>query len=109
MGSRWYPRRSNGRFRRATLEDMLGLSAPSCPACNRLNPYTADEEPPRTCHACGSPMTPPAASPAAAATPAAGQDPPGGGCGNRNDGPGTGDDRRASDPDDRQPGSSHSA
>jgi hypothetical protein len=58
MGSRAYSRRSNGRFRRATLENTFGLSAPSCPACQRLNPHVAGEPAPEHCHACGAPMSP---------------------------------------------------
>lgn len=58
MGSKRYSRRPDGRFRRATLENTFGLSAPSCPSCRRLNPHGVNEEPPETCHACGAPMRP---------------------------------------------------
>lgn len=58
MGSRYYSRRDNGRFRRATLENTVGLSAPACPSCRRLNPHGVSEPPPETCHACGAPMRP---------------------------------------------------
>lgn len=57
MGSRSYSRRSNGRFRRATLANTFGLAAPSCPSCGRLNPHGVTEPPPETCHACGAAMT----------------------------------------------------
>lgn len=56
MGSRYYSRHGNGRFRRATLENTFGLSAPSCPSCGRLNPHGVNEAPPENCHACGAPM-----------------------------------------------------
>lgn len=59
MGRRLHSRQTNGRFRRATLENTFGLSAPSCPACNRLNPHAVNEPAPETCHACGAPMKPP--------------------------------------------------
>lgn len=58
MGSRRYSRQPNGRFRRPTLENMLGLSAPPCPSCGRLNPHAVNEPPPENCHACGAPMKP---------------------------------------------------
>lgn len=58
MGRRLYSRQPNGRFRRATLENTFGLSAPSCPTCQRLNPYKVTEPPPENCHACGSQMDP---------------------------------------------------
>lgn len=58
MGSRMHSRRPNGRFRRATLANTLGLSAPVCPDpdCRRLNPHAAHEPAPTHCHACGGPM-----------------------------------------------------
>lgn len=60
MGSRAYSRRPNGRFRRATLENTLGMSAPVCPneTCRRLNPYSLGELPPTHCHACGTALAP---------------------------------------------------
>lgn len=58
MGHRLYSRQPDGRFRRATLENTFGLSAPSCPDCGRLNPHPAGEAPPVSCHACGMPMKP---------------------------------------------------
>jgi hypothetical protein len=58
MGSRFYSRRPGGQFRRATLENTFGLSAPPCPSCRRLNPHGVDELPPEHCHACGAPMEP---------------------------------------------------
>ena len=63
MGSRYYSRRTDGRFRRATLENTFGLSAPTCPACGRFNPHGANEPPPENCHACGAPMGADAATP----------------------------------------------
>ena len=62
MGRRLYSRQANGRFRRATLENTFGLSAPSCPECGRLNPHGINEPPPETCHACGALMKPDGAS-----------------------------------------------
>jgi hypothetical protein len=56
MGSRFYSRRPGGRFRRATLENTFGLSAPVCPSCRRLNPHAVNEPPPENCHACGAAM-----------------------------------------------------
>ena len=58
---RLYSRRSNGRFRRATLENTFGVTAPVCPnpECRRFNPHNVGEPPPETCHACGAPMRPP--------------------------------------------------
>jgi hypothetical protein len=58
MGHRAYSRHGNGRFRRATLENTFGLSAPSCPSCGRLNPHGVNEPPPDNCHACGAVMRP---------------------------------------------------
>lgn len=58
MGRRLYSRHGNGRFRRATLENTFGLSAPTCPQCNRFNPHAVGEPPPETCHACGASMKP---------------------------------------------------
>jgi hypothetical protein len=58
MGRRLYSRQGNGRFRRATLENTFGLSAPTCPACGRFNPHGVGEPAPETCHACGAPMKP---------------------------------------------------
>ena len=56
MGRRIYSRQSNGRFRRGTLENTFGLSAPVCPHCGRFNPHAIGEPVPETCHACGEPM-----------------------------------------------------
>ncbi len=56
MGSRAYSRKPNGRFRRATLENTFGLTAPSCPSCYRLNPHAVNEPVPENCHACGAAM-----------------------------------------------------
>jgi uncharacterized protein (DUF983 family) len=56
MGRRLYSRKANGRFRRATLENTFGLSAPTCPQCGRFNTHGVNEPPPETCHACGAPM-----------------------------------------------------
>jgi hypothetical protein len=56
MGRRLYSRQTNGRFRRATLENTFGITAPVCPSCRRLNPHGVGEPPPETCHACGAPM-----------------------------------------------------
>lgn len=58
MGHRMYSRHGNGRFRRATLENTFGLTAPSCPSCGRLNPHPVNEPGPENCHACGAPMRP---------------------------------------------------
>jgi hypothetical protein len=58
MGRRTYSRRTNGRFRRATLENTFGLTAPACPSCRRLNPHGVNEPVPENCHACGAPMNP---------------------------------------------------
>lgn len=58
MGGRSYSRRSNGRFRRATLENTFGLSAPVCPQCRRLNPHAVHEPGPENCHACGAKLRP---------------------------------------------------
>ena len=58
MGSRRYSRQTNGRFRRATLENTFGLSVEVCPACRRMSPYRAGGEPPENCHACGSVLRP---------------------------------------------------
>lgn len=58
MGHRLYSRQPDGRFRRATLENTFGLSAPSCPDCGRLNPHAVGEPAPGSCHACGMPMKP---------------------------------------------------
>jgi hypothetical protein len=54
MGRRLYSRQSSGRFRRATLENTFGLSAPVCPECRRLNPHGVYEPEPVNCHACGA-------------------------------------------------------
>ena len=54
MGSRYLSRHGNGRFRRATLENTFGISAPVCPSCRRFNAHGVDEPPPETCHACGA-------------------------------------------------------
>jgi len=59
MGRRLYSRQDNGRFRRATLANTFGLSAPSCPQCGRLNPHSIHEPAPGNCHACGAPMRDP--------------------------------------------------
>lgn len=59
---RLYARKQNGRFTRPTLENMFGLTAPSCPGCHRLNPHPVNQPPPGTCHACGAPMKPEAAA-----------------------------------------------
>jgi hypothetical protein len=56
MGRRLYSRQGNGRFRRATLENTFGITAPGCPSCRRFNPHAVGEPPPETCHACGAPM-----------------------------------------------------
>jgi|GEM_PF-3360534 len=58
MTRRLYSRQPSGRFRRATLENTFSLSAPSCPACGRLNPHGAGEPAPANCQACGAPMSP---------------------------------------------------
>ena len=58
MGSRHLSRHGNGRFRRATLENTFGLSAPTCPECSRFNPHAVNEPPAENCHACGAPMDP---------------------------------------------------
>jgi hypothetical protein len=58
MGRRLYSRKSNGRFRRPTLENTFGISAPVCPECRRFNPHNVGESPPENCHACGAPMKP---------------------------------------------------
>jgi hypothetical protein len=60
MGHRMYSRQSNGRFRRATLENMFGLHACICPdpGCRRINSHAVSEPHPETCHECGAPMKP---------------------------------------------------
>jgi len=58
MGRRLYSRQSNGRFRRATLENTFGLSVDVCPSCRRLNSRNAGEPPAQTCHACGTVLRP---------------------------------------------------
>lgn len=66
MGSRFYSRQANGRFRRATLANTFGLEAPTCPKCGRFNPHEVGAPPPETCHACGAPMSAEAAQEAQA-------------------------------------------
>lgn len=47
-------RRSNGQFRRNTLENTFGLSTRICPDCGALNPYRLRfEQPPDLCSYCG--------------------------------------------------------
>jgi hypothetical protein len=58
MGSRYYSRKGNGRFRRATLENTFGVSAPICPECRRFNPHAVNEPEPEHCHACGAKLRP---------------------------------------------------
>ena len=58
MGSKRYSRQSNGRFRRATLENTFGLSCIWCPKCRIGNPYAAGSEPPENCHDCGAALQP---------------------------------------------------
>ena len=62
MGSRYLSRHGNGRFRRATLENTFGLSAPTCPSCGRFNPHAVNEPPPENCHACGASLKPEASA-----------------------------------------------
>lgn len=58
MGSRRYSRRPGGQFRRATLANTSGLSAPVCPNpdCRRFNPHALGDPEPENCHACGTPL-----------------------------------------------------
>ena len=58
MGSRRFSRQSNGRFRRATLENTFGLTVDVCPACRRINSRAVGEAPAENCHACGATLRP---------------------------------------------------
>jgi hypothetical protein len=58
MGSRRYSRQTNGRFRRATLENTFGLTVDVCPQCRRMNPRNVGEAPAENCHACGAVLRP---------------------------------------------------
>ena len=58
MGRRLYSRQTNGRFRRATLENTFGLSCIWCPQCRIGNPHPAGGEPPENCHDCGAVLRP---------------------------------------------------
>jgi len=59
MGRRLYSRQTNGRFRRATLENTFGITAPVCPSCRRFNPHAVNGPAPTHCHACGAPLDQP--------------------------------------------------
>jgi len=54
MGRRMYSRQSNGRFRRATVENTFGLTVYVCDDCRRMNPVPVGSPKPEKCHACGS-------------------------------------------------------
>jgi len=69
MGRRHLSRQSNGRFRRATLENTFGITAPVCPSCRRFNPHAVNEPPPENCHACGAPLKPEASADTGPETP----------------------------------------
>jgi predicted nucleic acid-binding Zn ribbon protein len=58
MGRRLYSRQSNGRFRRATLENTFGLTVDVCPKCRILNPRKVGEAPAENCHSCGAVLRP---------------------------------------------------
>ena len=58
MGSRRYSRQTNGRFRRATLENTFGLTVDVCPSCRRLNPRKVGEAAAENCHACDAVLRP---------------------------------------------------
>jgi hypothetical protein len=60
MGRRFLSRKSNGRFRRATLENTFGLKVLVCPVCRTMQPHEVGTEPPTHCHRleCQAPLQP---------------------------------------------------
>lgn len=46
-------RSGNGRFGRATIENVFGLKSPICSKCRGFNPHGIDEPRPENCHHCG--------------------------------------------------------
>jgi len=56
MSKRIPSRHRNGRYRKATLENTFGLTAPVCPHCGGLNPHGVNEPAPDVCGQCGQSM-----------------------------------------------------